>query len=103
MLTIEDQNQGSPVFNFSGALGISSIQEIYQVLKKSDLSFSGCRLLISNVDSIDLCFFQLVYAFGMKLKGLGKEVSFEFVLDEEYQRIFQRSGLENAFGKLLEK
>lgn len=103
MLTIEDKDQAEMVCNFSGDLGISSIQETYQVLKKPDLSFSTCKCFISDVDSIDLSFFQMIFAFGRKLKDSGKEISFEFSLDEEYQRIFQRSGLEDAFDKLLAK
>lgn len=100
MLTIEDRDQENIIYNFYGSLGISSVREMYQELKKSDLSFSTCKCRVSDVDNIDLSFFQLIYAFGKKLKGLGIKVSYDFILDEEYQRIFQRSGLEDAFGKL---
>ena len=103
MLTIEDKDQTEIVCKFSGDLGISSIHETYQVLKKLDLSFSTFQCFISDVDSIDLSFFQMIFAFGRKLIDLGKEIGFEFILDEEYQRIFQRSGMEDAFDKLLAK
>jgi anti-anti-sigma regulatory factor len=103
MLTIQDKDLAEIVCKFSGDLGISSIQETYQVLEKLDLSFSKCKCFITDVDSIDLSFFQMLLAFGMKLKDSGKQISFEFTLDEEYQRIFQRSGLEDAFDKLLAK
>jgi anti-anti-sigma regulatory factor len=103
MLTIEDKDQAEIVCKFSGDLGISSIQETYQVLQKLELSFPVYKCFVTDVDSIDLSFLQMLFAFGKKLKDSGKEISFEFTLDEEYQRIFHRSGLEDAFDKLLAK
>lgn len=101
MLNVEIQNEFEVKYAFSGDLSVSKSQDIYSEIKKADLSILSFQFKVKDVENLDLSFFQLLYAFAKKLKFLEKKISFEFYFDDEYQRVFQRSGLQDAFDKLL--
>ncbi len=101
MLTIGEQDESEIRCAFSGNLGVLESLSVYNEIKNLDLSYQNFHIIVKDVENLNLSFFQLLYVFIQKLISLDKKVSFEFLLDDEYQRIFLRSGLQRAFDKLV--
>lgn len=101
MMQVQDGKKGEIQFNFQGDLGVLASQEIFSQLKGQKVQEETCFFQISDVEHIDMSFFQVLYAYIQKLKKEEKKVTVDFQLDEEYHRVFDRSGLRKAFDQLI--
>lgn len=101
MLIIKNKNKSQLDYLFSGDLSMLEVDDLYKALKEPDSNFKVHHFVIREVEHLDLSFFQLLFAYLKMLIKLHRKVTFDFQLEEEYNRIFQRSGLKGAFDQLL--
>jgi len=55
---------------------------------------------VANVESMDLSFLQLLFAWARSAKQSGKNLTFDFQLEQELERIFDESGFRQALAQL---
>lgn len=101
MMQVQDEQKGTIQYIFQGDLGVSALQEIYSQLSEHKIQKGIHYFQVSEVEHLDMSFFQVLYAYIQKLRKGGKEVKVNFQLDEEYSRVFDRSGLRKAFDQLI--
>lgn len=101
MLQIKESGTNQIQYEFSGNLSVSKMNEVHSQLIKLDFKPEKHYVKVSEVEHMDMSFFQLLYAFAVKLKKNKKELNFEFQLGDEYERLFQNSGLKSVFNQLI--
>lgn len=101
MLQIRKSKEGELQYDFSGNLSVSEMNETYSALGEVDLMSKKHFIQVSEVEHMDMSFFQVLYAYVGKLKANDKEINLDFQLGDEYERLFERSGLKIAFDQLL--
>jgi anti-anti-sigma factor len=85
---------------FSGDLSVANAAELQQQLLKAAFKVSHIEVKVADVESMDLSFLQLLVAWAKHMKQLGKNLTFDFQLDQEFERIFDESGFRQAFSQL---
>lgn len=100
-MQIQDEEKGKTQYLFQGDLGVSALQEIYSQLSEQKIQKGTHYFRVSEVEHLDMSFFQVLYAYIQQLRKEGKEVIVDFQLDEENGRVFDRSGLRKAFDHLI--
>ncbi|MBN2639781.1 MAG: hypothetical protein JXR65_11930 [Bacteroidales bacterium] len=86
---------------FTGNLSVSEMNRLYSMMGTEVPDEKKCFIGISDVDHIDMSFFQLLYSYLKKLKMNGKEIVMDIQLDEEQERLLERAGLKRAFDQIL--
>lgn len=85
---------------FSGELSVAKVSALQQQLLKAASKVSHVEVKVANVENMDLSFLQLLYAWAQSMKQSGKNLIFDFQLDQEFMRIFDESGFRQAFSQL---
>ncbi len=101
MLEIEEftePNRSSLLF--SGDLNVAYASELQQQLLKAASRVFLVDVKVDNVDNMDLSFLQLLLAWAKSVKQSGKNLTFDFHLEQELERIFDESGFRQAFTQL---
>ena len=101
MVQIQDKGKGEIQYLFTGNLSVSSVEEMYTQLNGQEVREGVCLFQVRDVEHLDMSFFQVLYAFICKLQKADTKVNVSFQLDEEYSRVFDRSGLKEAFDQLI--
>lgn len=84
---------------FSGELSVAKVSALQQQLLKAASKVSHVEVKVANVENMDLSFLQLLYAWAQSMKQSGKNLIFDFQLDQEFMRIFDESGFRQAFSQ----
>ncbi len=85
---------------FSGDLSVANASELQQQLLKAATKVSHIDVKVANVKNLDLSFLQLLFAWAQSMKQSGKNLIFDFQLDQEFERILNESGFRQAFSQL---
>ncbi len=85
---------------FSGELSVANVSELQQQLLKAASKALYVDVKVANVENMDLSFLQLLLAWAQNMKQSGKNLIFDFQLEEEFVRIFDESGFRQAFSQL---
>ncbi len=85
---------------FSGDLSVANASELQQQLLKAVLKASHIVVKVADVESLDLSFLQLLFVWAKHMKQSGKNLTFDFQLGQEFDRIFDESGFRQAFSQL---
>jgi len=85
---------------FSGELSVANVSELQQQLLKAASKALYVDVKVANVENMDLSFLQLLLAWAQSMKQSGKNLIFDFQLEEEFVRIFDESGFRQAFSQL---
>jgi len=85
---------------FSGELSVAKVSVLQQQLLKAASKVSHVEVKVANVESMDLSFLQLLYVWAQSMKQSGKNLIFDFQLDQEFVRIFDESGFRQRFSQL---
>jgi len=81
----------------SGELTLESIAEIKEELLKKIPSKKNLEVLISDVEEIDLPFYQFLLSLQMTIKSQQKTINFLISLPEEEEELFKKSGFDFNF------
>jgi len=101
MLEIEEfTKQDKLSLLFSGDLSVASASEHQQQLLKAASKISYVHVKVANVENMDLSFLQLLFAWAQSMKRSGKNLTFDFLLGQEFERIFDESGFRQVFSQL---
>ncbi len=84
---------------FSGELSVANVSELQQQLLKAASKALYVDVKVANVENMDLSFLQLLLAWAQNMKQSGKNLIFDFQLEEEFVRIFDESGFRQAFSQ----
>ncbi len=85
---------------FTGDLSVAKTAEMQQQLLKAGLKVKNLEIVTDQVENLDLSFLQLLFSWAKEMKQSGKNLIFEFRMDEEFNRIFNESGFKEAFDQL---
>ncbi len=85
---------------FTGDLSVAKTAEMQQQLLKTGLKVKNLEIVTDQVENLDLSFLQLLFSWTKEMKQSGKNLIFEFRMDEEFNRIFNESGFKEAFDQL---
>jgi anti-anti-sigma regulatory factor len=80
-----------------GVLTIDNAAQVQQQLLEHLDAIQGVRLLIDEVDEMDLAFYQLLISLQQTLLKQKKELDATILLDEEKEELFRRAGFEFNF------
>jgi anti-anti-sigma regulatory factor len=94
--------EGAVLLTLQGELTIDNAAAVRKYLLDSLAKHKKFTVRISNVENIDLTIIQLLQRFAWDAKELGKEVDFDFKLNEEFHSLIQRAGF-NTFLALNKK
>ncbi|VAW27598.1 hypothetical protein MNBD_BACTEROID07-110 [hydrothermal vent metagenome] len=98
MLEIEEfTKQDKLSLLFSGDLSVANTSEHQQQLLKAASKISHVHVKVANVENMDLSFLQLLFAWAQSMKRSGKNLTFDFLLGQEFERIFDESGFRQVF------
>ncbi len=101
MLEIEEFTEhDKSTLMFSGELSVANVSALQQQLLKAASKVSYIDVKVTNVENMDLSFLQLLLAWAQSMKQSGKNLIFDFQLDQEFERIFDESGFRQAFSQL---
>ncbi len=101
MLEIEEFTQKNlSTLRFSGDLSIAQATQFQQQLLKFAAKATHIDIKIDNVENMDLSFLQLLFSWAKSMKKSEKKLNFEFMLNEEFSRIFDESGFRQVFEQL---
>lgn len=101
MLEIEEFKKHNKLsLLFSGDLGVANASELQQQLLKAASKVLHVDVKVAKVENIDLSFLQLLFAWAQSMKQSGKNPTFDFQLGQEFERIFDESGFQQAFSQL---
>jgi anti-anti-sigma regulatory factor len=95
---LSDKN--STRVTFSGDLSVAGAADLQQQLLKTSWETAGVKIIVENVENMDLSFLQLLFAWSKTLKSSGKNLNFDFRLGDEFQRIVEESGFGEVFDQL---
>ena len=87
-------------FTFSGDLGVATAAELQQQLLKTETEAPRLEIITDRIENMDLSFLQLLLSWAKAMKQSGKNLIFDFRMDEEFKRIFEESGFKEAFDQL---
>jgi len=85
---------------FSGDLNVVHAAELQQQLLKAASRVLLVDVKVADVENMDLSFLQLLLAWVQNVKRSGKNLTFDFQLELELERIFDESGFRQAFTQL---
>ncbi len=86
--------------SFKDDLSVAKTAELQQQLLKAGLKVKNLEIVTEQVENLDLSFLQLLFSWAKEMKQSGKNLIFEFRMDEEFNRIFNESGFKEAFDQL---
>ncbi len=101
MLEIEEftePNRSSLLF--SGDLDVAHATELQQQLLSAASRVLFVDVKVADVENMDLSFLQLLFAWAQSVKQTGKNLTFDFQLEQELERIFDESGFRQVFAQL---
>jgi anti-anti-sigma factor len=100
MLEIEEFTEhDKSTMLFSGELSVANGSALQQQLLKAASKVLHVDVKVTNVENMDLSFLQLLLAWAQSMKQSGKNLIFDFQLDQEFVRIFDESGFRQAFSQ----
>lgn len=77
---------------FSGDLSINSLEDIIPSFTETLAGYSHFRLIIKDVETLDLAFMQFVLSARKTAEQLNKKIELSFKVDEETKLILIHSG-----------
>jgi anti-anti-sigma regulatory factor len=80
-----------------GSLTIDHAAKVQQALLQHLDAIKVVRLLIDEVDDMDMPFYQLLISLQQTLAKQSKELNATILLDEEAEELFRRAGFELYF------
>lgn len=92
--TENDDNTNIRSVIADGELSLRFIYEIREDIKSAISGVKNLKMIIRNVDMIDLSFLQLVISLQNKYKTEKKKISIEFEVDQENRDLMINSGFE---------
>jgi anti-anti-sigma factor len=88
----ENKNNNSAELTLSGELVLEKIPEVQAKLQAVSDKFAEIHVVLKDVSQIDMSAMQLLPALDKKMKANNKNVKFTFDLNNDKQRLIERSG-----------
>ena len=83
--------------SLSGDLSISNVEELRKILDLRISNSEAIRIILHDIEQIDLLCLQLLIVAERHSKRIGKTVEFTSNLDEENTDLLEKSGLNTVF------
>lgn len=83
----------STIIIIEGVLALQNSNDIKDEFIESLKHNTNFELIIQNVSSIDLSFFQLLESFKKSVKNNKKNISIRYLLSEEHQTLINKTNL----------
>lgn len=87
--------------HIQGDLTVANASFIKEEMIKAVEKYSLLKLVIDNVERLDLSVLQLIYAFQIAAVNGGKQVELGVSLPEDLEQLVRKSGLDKIFNQTV--
>lgn len=89
-----NKNEKSTTVTLEGDLSLKNMNELKKLLSQNLEKYNLFKVIVENVNTIDLGAIQLLQSFSWSASQKGKKVHFDFNLPEDHRILLERAGFE---------